>query len=459
MKLNRSQNIILIFLIIGVALSLWGVDYYFIPAAFFVVWLIHMLKSISEGFMIRKMFVIFLALQYCLGSTLSYEFTDPTNIYRMVVPSSEYFSYSFPAVLLMSFGLFIGTNKSDEDTVFRSLNLSFNELKINDKLITGMMFFSVITNYILEGTGLPEALVFIFYLIFGLKYAYVCYQIITKPKINFWLLAIPILYILLQSLRKAMFHDLVTWGIFWGLAVCIRLKPKVQTVVFSLIAFTIFVALIQVSKKSYRQKTWGTEAAAGVEEAGFSTFTNTVKTQTEKGDIANDLSDNIMRINQGWILCRSINFVPAYTEFAGMDLVYKYLESAFLPRIWAPDKLSAGSRDHFMKYTGVEISEGTSMGMGILADGWVAFGQVGGWLLVFFYGLIINISLKIFQRIIPKYPLLYFFMPLVYYYPIRPDCETQTSFGHLVKSMFFLIVMAYLLLPKRRLVRKSFQFA
>jgi hypothetical protein len=88
------------------------------------------------------------------------------------------------------------------------------------------------------------------------------------------------------------------------------------------------------------------------------------------------------------------------------------------------------------------------MGLGILADAWIAFGLVGGWIVLFIYGLIINGSLKLFQKMLTKFPILYFFLPVIYIYPIRPDCETQTAFGHLVKTFVFLIIMAYLFMPK-----------
>ncbi len=448
MKLSLSQRILFIFIVIALGLSSAGLEFYFIPALFFVAWLVHINFTINDGFNIRKIFVIFLALQYCLGTTLSYAFST-SETYRMVLPEREYFNYAFPAVLFMSIGLFIGTANKDEDTTFKNLNLSLKELSINDKLLTSVMFFSLVSNYILAGQNLPESLAFLFYLIFGLKYAYVCFQIITKPKINYFFISLPIFYLFLVTVRTAMFHDLVIWTLFWGISVCIRLKPKVKTVIVSMLAFVFFVLIIQLSKSAYRQRTWGTEHAAGVEDATFSAFSSTVKSQAENSNIANDLSENIMRINQGWILCRTMDFVPNYTDYQGMDLLNKYMEAAFLPRAFAPDKLTAGNREHFMKYTGIEIASGTSMGMGILADGWASYGQVGGWLVVFLYGLILNISLKVFERMLFKYPLVYFFLPLIYYYPIRPDCETQTAFGHLIKSMFFLIIVSYILLPKR----------
>ena len=38
-------------------------------------------------------------------------------------------------------------------------------------------------------------------------------------------------------------------------------------------------------------------------------------------------------------------------------------------------------------------------------------------------------------------PFILLFTPLVFYYPIRPDCELQTALGHLVKSSFLIYMM------------------
>ena len=88
------------------------------------------------------------------------------------------------------------------------------------------------------------------------------------------------------------------------------------------------------------------------------------------------------------------------------------------------------------------------MGMGMLADAWVSFGEIGGIFTLFFYGLIINLSLKLIQKNMAKYKILFYFIPIIYYYPIRPDCETQTSFGHLVKTFFLVFVILYYFIGK-----------
>jgi hypothetical protein len=60
---------------------------------------------------------------------------------------------------------------------------------------------------------------------------------------------------------------------------------------------------------------------------------------------------------------------------------------------------------------------------------------------MFFLGLVFSEVLNGFYKFSKAYPFLLLFTPLVFYYPMRPDCELQTSLGHLVKSCFLIYMM------------------
>jgi hypothetical protein len=117
------------------------------------------------------------------------------------------------------------------------------------------------------------------------------------------------------------------------------------------------------------------------------------------------------------------------------------LEAAFLPRIIAPNKLKAGDRTIFMKYSGLALLPGTSMGLSSMGDAYINFGIIGGCIFMFLLGLLFSEVLNGFYKYSRYYPFLLLFTPLVFYYPIRPDCELQTSLGHLVKSCFLIYML------------------
>ena len=169
----------------------------------------------------------------------------------------------------------------------------------------------------------------------------------------------------------------------------------------------------------------------------------TIDDKQEKGGLfsAEKLGASNIRINQGYIVTNIMQTVPAKVPYEYGAEMMEIVKAAILPRILAPDKLKAGDRDIFMKYSGMPIRKGTSMGLSSLGDAYINFGQFGGVIFMFFYGLLFSEVLNAFFKNSSRYPVLILFTPLVFYYPIRPDCELQTILGHLVKSCFLIYVM------------------
>jgi hypothetical protein len=165
--------------------------------------------------------------------------------------------------------------------------------------------------------------------------------------------------------------------------------------------------------------------------------------KSEEGGIFsfNSLAVSNVRINQGFIVTNIMNNIPAKEPFANGAELYKIVEAAILPRILAPNKLNAGDRMFFMKYSGMPIAQGTSMGLSSLGDGYINFGVTGGVFFMFFLGLLYSVTLNGFYKNSKSYPVLLIFTTMVFFYPIRPDCELQTSLGHLFKSVFLLFVI------------------
>ena len=91
----------------------------------------------------------------------------------------------------------------------------------------------------------------------------------------------------------------------------------------------------------------------------------------------------------------------------------------------------------------MHLREGTSMALSSLGDAYINFGYVGGCIFMFFLGLTYSTVLNSFEKYSHKYSCILLFLPLVFYYPIRPDCELQTILGHLVKAVFLVFIIVY----------------
>ena len=127
-----------------------------------------------------------------------------------------------------------------------------------------------------------------------------------------------------------------------------------------------------------------------------------------------------------------------------MTNVNKYFEAALLPRFLAPNKLTSGNKEIFNEFSGHTINESTSMGLGIFADGYIAYGAWGVYIFGFALGLIFALTFKLVERwskISPFYVLL--LLPLLNY-AVRPDCELQTTINHLFKGVLLYGFLVYL---------------
>jgi len=112
-----------------------------------------------------------------------------------------------------------------------------------------------------------------------------------------------------------------------------------------------------------------------------------------------------------------------------------YAESALLPRVLAPDKLMSGDKKIFNAYSGHQINQNTSMGLGVFADGYIAYGYWGVMFFTFGLGLLFNFTFRIVEswaKLSEFYVLLV--LPLLNY-AVRPDCELQTTINHLFKGL------------------------
>lgn len=83
------------------------------------------------------------------------------------------------------------------------------------------------------------------------------------------------------------------------------------------------------------------------------------------------------------------------------------------------------------------------MGLGIFADGYIAYGAWGVYIFGFALGLIFSLTFKLVERwtkISPFYVLL--LLPMLNY-AVRPDCELQTTINHLAKSIVVFGALVY----------------
>jgi hypothetical protein len=278
---------------------------------------------------------------------------------------------------------------------------------------------------------------FVFYLLSSFKFIGAFMLLLGTRKLKPMVLVLVFGSVISSSILTAMFHDLLTWLIMLGAILAIKYKPQVALKAGVAFGFLVLALVIQQLKGAYRQEAWfGSGGSLDAFEKVYD------KQQEDKGFFSKEsLAKSNIRINQGFIITNILRTVPDRVPYENGKELLQILEAAFLPRFLAPNKLNAGDRMIFMKYTGMYLHPGTSMALSSPGDAYINFGTLGGSIMMFFLGFLFSETLIGFHKFSRYYPVLLLFTPMVFYYPMRPDCELQTSLGHLVKSCFLIFMI------------------
>ena len=393
-------------------------------------------NSIGHVIPVRYLLGSFMCLQFFIGPAFAYNGLDAYQyfVYLMKVPEAQYFGYALPAVILFILGLHVNAGMLNGEVVDQERVKIF--VKRNPKLPYFFIIMGFVTSFVSGFFG--SELSFVFYLLGSFKFIGLFLMILGSDQLKPLPISIVIGSIISSSLGSGMFHDLLTWIVFIAAVFGIRYKFDFKTKLIGAFAFVVLAATIQVMKGAYRTAIGGNSGQAGVK-----TFTKLADEKNEQGGLLNftSLAESNVRINQGFIITNIMVTVPDRVPFQNGKQMWQLFEAGVLPRILAPNKLRAGDRAIFTKYSGIPLTAGTSMGLSSLGDAYVNFAVWGGCVFMFLLGLMYNGILQIFYKNSKSYPILILFTALVFYYPIRPDCELQTILGHLFKSCFLIGVI------------------
>jgi hypothetical protein len=289
-----------------------------------------------------------MCLQMFVGPTFAYNGLDKYQYayFVMKIPEAQYFSYVMPAVICFIIGLHITAGKlkgevPDEEGIRRFAD-SHRDLPY---WFIGIGFVSSFVS-----SFFSSDLAFVMYLLGSFKFIGVFLLILGSKKLKILELVLVYGSIVLSSLGNAMFHDLLIWLIMLGAVLAIKYKPGFNTKWVVCLSFILLAVIIQQIKETFRQT-----AIQG--ESGLESFQRAYENvEGDKGifDFKRLAVSNV-RINQGFIITNIMKRVPARVPYSNGEELRLLLEAAVMPRILAPNKLQAGDRSLFTKYTGLGV--------------------------------------------------------------------------------------------------------
>lgn len=413
-------------------MGIWSIIGVFVVAYVFL----RFLKGLGNRLPILELLLLIAGLQWIVGPAIEYQKTSHHFKYYMYVNDFTYMSYVVPAYLLLVVTVFYGIKKEPKVTI-KPENF-FKEAKHGVSIFFIGLFCDLLQSKV------PGGLQFFFFLLANFKYVGALILLFSKQKTHQYLFYGSILYLFYSSLRAAMFHDFILWGTFYYMFWAYKVKPSVKMSLLIIGAGFIFGTIIQVVKSDYRALVW-----EGYSGNKLELFMNVLDKKLSGGFAENteEQGELNVRLNQGWIISAIMDHTPRNQPYADGETILDAVSASILPRFLNPEKKEAGGVDNFIKYTGLSLGAGTSMGLSMVGEFYANFGVVGGifcmgiwgWVLMKFWYFLLNKS--------KSKAIILFFLPLIFLQVVKAETELVVVLNHIVKSM--VVVFLFLWFSER----------
>jgi hypothetical protein len=417
--------------------------YYQAAVGIFIFQFLSLFYSVGEGYPIRYLIGTVYSLNYLLSPVLMFNWLNPYigENFRMKGEPDFYFTYAIASILLFLAGLHFVQKKNDE---------KFNIDRIKQVLqqYPRLPVMLVVIGFIADFSSsrfLASPFFMVITAMANLKFAGLFLHILSGKKLNILFFVLVIGRSLMHSLGGSIFNDLINILFFLSFALSIRYKPKTSMKIAVVGGGLVLITVIQIIKMPLREYVMeNQDAIQNVNQAVGDGFA-----ENAQKSISQQAADVIYRLDQGWV---TSSVFRNYYQFQAFDLQKGkhgliMLKSSVLPRVLAPDKYEVGGikgRELFNTYSGHFIAEGTSIALGILSDGFIDFG-LWGVLVLFVWGAIFGFFIGIYDKLDAKYPLAKVLSATCFFYAIRPDTDTHSALGSLVKVTFFLWILLIVL--------------
>lgn len=392
------------------------------------------LKS-NQYFVFREWALLLYSINYLLSPAITYNLPEENVQYGMKILSDEYFELAIPGFLLFTIGLYAFSSNIFYLSYSKVRDLSI----VNSRLLVIVTIIGLLSKVIYG--FLPTEIAFIFYLISLLRFVGIFSLSAISFRKYYLLIIIVFLFEAFLAFTIGMYHDFIMWIVFYSLFFVYVFKPSLTRKILGITVIIFIILFIQSIKFVYREEVW-----SGEKDASLQTIADIGSRQSQSDILLGEsnLLSILNRGNQAWIFASTVENMKSNKNYQGLTIVNRYLEAAILPRFLAPNKISSGDKEIFNEFTGHSINENTSMGIGIFADGYIAYGAWGVYIFGFVLGLIFSLTFKLVERwtkVSPFYVLL--LLPLLNY-AVRPDCELQTTINHLFKGILLYGFLVYL---------------
>lgn len=408
------------------------------------------LNKMGKVLPIKEFITLIAALQWVVGAKISYSIGKVHYKYYMYVDEETYMNYVVPGLILMYLGFILFKSELSLSAIEERFALDRKRLKQDTSILIGTGMISTFLGQVVT----ISALAFFLYLLSLLLYVGVGYLFYLYPKRKTFLMLITLGFLFITSLSNALFHNLFLLGSF----LLLFYFSKGSTLSKKLLIFVFgfcFIYIIQVVKKDLRDVVWSGSSS----ESSISIFYGLIQNEflgggqpqhvySSKSQDDDDEANVNTRINQGWIISKIMEHVPKNEDYLGASSIIESIKSSLLPRFLAPNKRGGdAAKIDFERATGLELVNGTSMGLSLIGEFYASFGVSGGWIAMFIYGVFISLIIRFILLGLGKgSPIIILWFILFFFQVVKAESNFISVINHLVKTILFFYIIRFILL-------------
>lgn len=369
-------------------------------------------------------------LQWIVAPWLAEMYPANLPVFRMAVPVDDYLQYAFPATLALWIGLHLPVSRrlSEEWVAPPAEPLSRYVRHTLDLMIA----IGLVVDRFQE--TVPGQWKFLIYLISSFRFIGALGWMVTQTP--GWKLRVAIVLIHLVAVQSSggFFYLVVHWAGFFLLVYAFMKRWRWQMAA-ALVVGLLGLTLLQTVKPTFRTSLVNQEVSGPVE--AFTRLTSLMYERLLRGEIVDpqtDMGDSLVRFNQGWIVARVMRYVPAEEPYAKGATIADAAVFSIIPRFLFPTKRQGASQQLFSRFTGIDLSSDTRMGLGIIGEAYANFGHWGGIVATGLYGGLMGWLFLVFADRGRRNPLWWAASSIILLPGVEPGFNLEDIANHVVKA-------------------------
>jgi hypothetical protein len=378
------------------------------------------------------------SVELLLAPVVASNFPPTFHLFHMAVPLDTYLQYAIPSTAALWIGLHWPLNRVLPVTRLELVQPSTLDSRQQRSLDVVLGLSLLLSSF---ARDFPPQVFFLVTILGSFSFFSALAWMLTRTP--GWKLRVTIVMLQLIASASAdgIFYLVLQWGGFFLLVYGFRSRWR-SKLALALILATVGAVTLQYVKSDYRHYI-GTRDASFVERVsalGSMTWNKLMaKDDQPNGMIFGDV---LVRFDQGWIVSRIMSVVPGNVPYAEGETIKDAVMFALLPRVLFPNKPEGSSRVLFARFTGMQLSPSTSMGLSIVGEMYANFGYWGGVVGTFVFGSLVGLAYARFASLARKSPHWWAAAPIVLLAAIEPAWNLEDISNYIVKSALVLFLLA-----------------